>query len=180
MVAVGLIWCAFKCDYNLEMLKLSLKLTVGGSSLTAEGSHVLRDGVSQQQAHVHWGAPLHCQRGQEMEEEEGRGNRKVELCAWTKLKWIATHAFSCKCNFLTFALHMQPYMSRWGGSSSRAGCWQWFPADTLNSLVAQNKDPWWRKKSLLFSCDYKESQVHMHPLPWQPTGSLHHTNISQD
>lgn len=59
-------------------------------------------------------------------------------------------------------LYVQPYRSRWGGSSSRAGCCRWFPADTWNSLVAQNKDPWRRKKkkSLLFSCDCKEPQVH--------------------
>lgn len=36
-------------------------LTVGASILTAEGSHVLREGVRQQQADVHDGAPLHCQ-----------------------------------------------------------------------------------------------------------------------
>lgn len=61
-------------------------------------------------------------------------------------------------------------MSRWGGSSSRAGCWQWFPADTWNSSVAQSKDPWWRiKRSLLFPGDYK-----MQPPPY-PTTSSHHT-----
>lgn len=41
---------------------------------------------------------------------------------------------------------MQSYRSRWGGSSSRAGCCRWFPADTWSSLVAQNKDSWWRKR----------------------------------
>ena len=63
--------------------------------------------------------------------------------------------------------------SRWGGSSSRAGCCRWFPADTWSSLVAQNKDSWrtkgGEKKSLLFSCDYKESQVQTAP----PCFTLH-------
>lgn len=48
------------------------------------------------------------------------------------------------------ALHMKSYRSRWGGSSSRAGCWRWFPADTWNSSVAQNTGPWWRKKEVPF------------------------------
>lgn len=53
-----------------EMCPPSVKLTVGASSLAAEGSHVLSEGVGQQQADVHRGAPLHCQR---------TADRKVEL-----------------------------------------------------------------------------------------------------
>lgn len=43
------------------------------------------------------------------------------------------------------ALH-RSYRSRWGGSSSTAGCWRWFPADTWNSSGAQNTGPWWGEK----------------------------------
>lgn len=42
--------------------QLKLKLTVGASVLTTEDDQVLREGVGQQQADVHGGAPLHCQR----------------------------------------------------------------------------------------------------------------------
>lgn len=73
-----------------------LELTVGASTLPAEGGHVLRDGVRQQQADVHSGAPLHCQSTQTGPAGEDNDEHSQNVPPPT--------------TFLT--LYIQPYMSR--------------------------------------------------------------------